>query len=54
MPVGEQPDDQPLNQVFLAHDDFINLVEQRTQTRARLLHRLIDDAYTGIHSLSSL
>ena len=49
MPVGQQPDDQPLDQVGLADDDLAQFVKQRAHKRPGFLHCLIDGIDSGIH-----
>ena len=49
MAVGQQPYDEPLDQVFLTDDDLVDFVEQRRHEQAGLLHLGIDGAYSGIH-----
>ena len=49
MAVGQEPNDEPLDQIFLADDDFVDFVEQRLHERAGLLHLCVDSADAGIH-----
>ena len=47
--VGQQADDQPLDQVGLADDDLAHFVKQRAHERAGFLHRFVDGVDSGIH-----
>ena len=47
--IGQQPDNEPLDQVFLADDDLVNFVQQRWHERAGLLHLGIDCADSSVH-----
>ena len=40
--VGQQADDQPLDQIILADDDFAEFVKQRMREGARFLDRFVD------------
>src|SRR5439155_22763011 len=49
MAVGQQPNNEPFDQIFLADDDFVDFIEQRLDECAGLLHLRIDGADAGIH-----
>ena len=49
MPVGQQPDHQPLDQVGLADDHLAQFVEQRAHERTSFLHRFVNGIDSGIH-----
>ena len=47
--VGEQADDQPLDQIVLADDDLADFVEERPHEGAGFLHRFVDGVDSCIH-----
>ena len=47
--VGQQADDEPLDQIALADDDFAEFVEQRAREGARFLDRFVDGADSSVH-----
>ena len=49
MTIGQQPNNEPLDQILLTDDDLVDFVEQRRHERAGLLHFGIDGGDSGIH-----
>ncbi len=47
--VGQQADDQPLDQIFLADDDFADFVEQRRHKRAGFLDGFVNCVNSCAH-----
>ena len=47
--VGQQADDQPLDQIFLADDDLAEFVEQRMRERAGFLDCFVDCIDSCVH-----
>ena len=47
--IGQQPDQQALDQVGLAHDHLAHFGKQRPHKSPGLLHRLVDRANSCIH-----
>ena len=47
--VGQQADDQPLDQIILADDDLAEFVKQRVREGARFLDRFVDGSDSCIH-----
>ena len=49
MAVGEESNNEPLDQIFLADDDLVDFIEQRLHEGAGLLHLGVDSTDAGIH-----
>ena len=49
MSIGQQTNQETIDQIFLADDDLIDFVEQRLHKGAGLLDFRVDGAYSGIH-----
>ena len=51
MAIGQQPDDEPFDQIFLADDDLVDFVEQRLHKGAGLLDAVSSDtAYREVRA----
>ena len=49
MAVGQQSNNKPFHQIFLADDDLVDFIEQRLDECACLLNLCVDRADSSIH-----